>query len=189
MREQTITKREAASLVLRLMGVYIAVRYLEYVPTALGALSLLMSPPPGAVRMWLLLSSVLPPVAYFAVCALLVFGSDWIARRLVPEDKPVFGTGTVMSTKEVLSLAFCCLGLAILAGAIPRIPQAAIIMSVVRWGSPGPGRNRGTIQGLAQVAGIIIQAAIGLVLFLQARGLAGLWHKLRDYKGIQESNP
>lgn len=157
------SRLDVAVIALRLIGIYILVQ------AALLAAMLI----PGVVGVFSL-STVLEElvfplvliagVAGVGVC-LLVF-SEWIGRRILPRD----GGGPAEGASDSLTwqaIAFAVLGVYLVAESMPGIVANTVY-----------GFNESGIMG-AQRLSDLVQIVVGVVLFFQARGLAGLWHKLR----------
>jgi hypothetical protein len=123
--------------------------------------------------------SVGAALLYLLVCLVLVFKSDAIARRIAPDEQATLAPG--LDTDTVQALAFCILGLVLLTKSIPELAQSTVAYFMI---------ERAQDQAISrflcgQLVSTVIQFVIGLVLFLQADGLAGIWKKLRTAKGIQ----
>ena len=178
-----MTKREFTAIVLKLTGVFVLVRYLGYLPMVLSPLTVIRFGESNTFSTWLVgVGSIVPPLLYLAACILIIIKSEKIAARLIPEDGK-FRVGFNLSREDVLTIAFCCIGLVFFVGSIPRLVQAfsSLVLTRSTMSQSGHSRPWGVY---ATLASHLVQAIIGLALFLQARGMSGLWHKLRDYKGI-----
>jgi len=188
MNGEMMTKREFAAIVLKLMGIYILVRYLGFLPMILSPLAIIRVGEPNAVNTWFwALASIVPSILYLAVCLAIVAKGEVIATKLIQNDGE-FTVGFSLSKGDVLTVSFCCIGLTILVGSIPNLVQTASSMALAKKAPELFPQSRYWIGSCTRLAANIVQVLIGLTLFLQARGLAGLWHKLRDYKGIQDHN-
>ncbi len=186
-----MTKREFTAIILKLTGIYILVRYLGSLPSILSPAVSLSSYATEYARhtgetitldiwVWGLLATLLP-TAYFAICILIVVKSKAIAAKLIKDDGE-FNVGFSLSQDDVLIIAFCCIGLAVLVGAIPDLIESGTNLTLLNKVPDGFHPSRTWIMAHAKVAADSMQALIGIALFLQARGLAGLWRKLRNYK-------
>lgn len=177
-----MTKREFTAIILKLTGIYILVRYLGSLPSILSPAVSLSSYETITLDMWVwgLLATLLP-IAYFAICILIVVKSKAIAAKLIKDDGE-FNVGFSLSQDDVLIIAFCCIGLAVLVGAIPDLIESGTNLTLLNKAPDGVHPSRTWIMAHAKVAADSMQALIGIALFLQARGLAGLWRKLRNYK-------
>ncbi len=183
-----MTKREFTAIVLKLTGVYILVRYLGFLPMVLSPLTVIRFGQSDAVTTWFWgLAAIIPPLVYLVACILIVVKSERIATKLIPDDGE-FSVGFSLSQEDVLTVAFCCIGLMILVGSIPDIVQSVSNLALAKKGPEHFGQSRFWINAYARLVANVVQLIIGLALFLQSRGLAGLWRKLRDYKGIQDHN-
>lgn len=186
--EKAMTKREFTAIVLKLTGVYILVRYLGFLPMALSPLTAIRFAEPNATSTWLWgLVAIVPPLLYLGICILIVLKSEMISVKLIPEDGD-FSIGSSLSKEDVLTVAFCCIGLMVLVGTIPDAVQSGSKLALAKRAPEHFNQSSYWISAYARLTANVVQVLIGLALFLQARGLAGLWHKLRDYKGIEDHN-
>ena len=87
-----------------------------------------------------------------------------------------------LDADTIQALAFCILGLVLLTNSIPELAQSAVAYFMTECGQ-GQAISRVLCS---QLVSTVIQFVIGLVLFLQADGLTGVWKKLRTAKGIQK---
>jgi membrane protein insertase Oxa1/YidC/SpoIIIJ len=174
--------RRTASLVLKLIGIFILVKYLGYLPMVLGTFNLITSTGPSRLDTFIgIVISAGTPLLYLVASILIVIKSEAIARRVAPDEQMAPPTGIDADT--IQTLAFCIVGLVFLTGALPRFAQFATNYFMVQR-MPNQ-KIPYTLYG--QLIGTMLQIVIGVVLFLQADGLTGLWKKLREAKGIQNS--
>lgn len=158
------SRLDVAVIALRLIGIYILVQ-----AALLGAMLI-----PGIVSAFsistVLKELILPLVLIAGVAGvggcLLVF-SEWIGRRILPRDGGGPAAGALDSSTWQ-AIAFAVLGVYLIVESMPRI-----VANTVYYGF-----GESEIMG-AQRLSDLVQIAVGVVLFFQARGLAGLWHKLR----------
>ncbi len=174
-----MTKRELTALVLKLTGIYVLVRYLAYLPYVLSPLTLTHTED-AFPWLWALMATA-PSLLHFAVCVLIVVKSEGVASRLVPRDGEI-SIAVTWSKEDVLTVAFCCLGLMLLVSVIPQLVQTATTF-VLEARTERFGGFRYPISSWARLAGNLAQLAIGLALFLQAPGLATLWRRLQETRG------
>ena len=123
----------------------------------------------------LMLASILAPIILP-----LVFGAVlWFeAERLSGNADVDADAGTSPSIETLQKLAFTCIGVYILALAIPDVAKVIYYywqLSVPGGSQIGTGAERG-----AAIVGTAVEIAIGLWLVLGAGGLANLIHRLRD---------
>jgi len=173
-----MTKRDFAAIVLKLTGVYILVRYLGYLPIVFGPI-VMMWGDPTLMPEWQLWLAMLPPWVYLAFCVLIVVKSEAIAAKLIKQDGE-FHVGFRLSKEDVLTLAFCCIGLVILVGSLPVFVEAIARFAVTQNAALYASSSQHWIGSSARLAAAVVQVLIGLGLFLQARGLAALWFRLRN---------
>jgi len=177
-----MTKREFTAIILKLTGIYILVRYLGHLPTILSPLTVIELGDPSSIdtNIWGI-AAVVPPLIYLAICILIVVKSKAIAAKLNKDDGE-FNVGFSLSQDDVLTIAFCCIGLAVLVGAIPDLVKWGSNLTLDRIYAKELNNSRLYFRAYTGFAAILAQVLIGGALFLQARGLAGLWQKLRDFK-------
>jgi hypothetical protein len=180
--KEKMNARHTASLALKLIGIFILVKYLGYLPMVLGAFNLISSTGPSRLTSLVGVAiSAGTPLLYLAVSVAIILKSDAIARRLVPDDQAAISTTVDAETIQVL--AFCAIGLVTLINAIPKLAQVTTNYFILRH--MAEQKISYTLYG--SFIATAIQVIIGVVLFLQADGLVGLWKKLREAKGIQDS--
>lgn len=174
-KECVMNARKTASLVIKLIGVFVFVQNLGYLPMALETFyySFWKNDYSDSEKMMGLVNSLGTPWLYLTMCILVIGFSNAIARRLVPDEKDSIAVNIDADT--IQALAFCAIGLSVLAGAIPKLGglvayyfvQARMEDQVIVY------RHYG------QLAGFLIQVVIGAYLFLQPGGLVGLWKRLQ----------
>jgi uncharacterized membrane protein len=174
--------RHTASLVLKLIGIFTLIKYLGYLPMVLSAFNLITSSGPSRLDTFVGIAiSAGTPLLYLIVSILIIVKSDAIAERIAQDEQVMIASGIDADT--IQTLAFCILGLVLLTGAVPKLAQLGTNYFMLRR-MP----NRGVSYTLyGQLIGTVLQIIIGFFLFLQADGLTGLWKKLREAKGIQNS--
>ncbi|MDX9980250.1 MAG: hypothetical protein RBU25_09530 [Lentisphaeria bacterium] len=172
--------RQLASLVLKLFGIFLLLRHLGLFFLILGQVNMISSTGfSGFDNTTSIAISVGAVLLYLLVCLLIIVKSDAIARRIAPDEQAMLAPG--LDADTVQALAFCILGLVLLTGSIPKLAQSAVVYFMTECGQ-GQANSRGLCS---QLVSTVIQFVIGLVLFLQADGLTGIWKKLRTAKGIQ----
>jgi hypothetical protein len=141
-----------------------------------------------SVYLWGLIGSLLPFLSMALAGVLLLRFSRALAPRLVGEDKPL-GISGAMTAGDVQAVGFSIVAVLIflrailpLSGAIGTWLFAASRDYSERWMS---GMVRDAWQnGLS--AGI--QLVLAIALFLQARGLANLWHHIQIGRYVRIDN-
>lgn len=172
--------RQLASLVLKLFGIFLLVRHLGFLFMMLGQVNMIRSTGlSGFDNTTGIAISVGAALLYVLACLLLVFQSDAIARRIAPDEPAMLAPG--MDADTIQALAFCILGLVLLTKSIPELAQSGVYYFMIE----GEQYQASSRVLYSQLVSTVIQFVIGLVLFLQADGLTGIWKKLRTAKGIQ----
>ena len=177
-----MTKREFTSIVLKLTGIYILVRYIRLLPMVLSPLNVIEWGDPSAISTWLWgLAATVPSFIYLAICILIVVKSKAIAAKLIKDDGE-FNVGFRLNYDDVLTIAFCCIGLVVLVGAIPELVQWGSNLALNKMMAQKFNHSPQGYRAYTGFLAILVQVLIGGALFLQPRDLAGLWKKLRTYK-------
>jgi hypothetical protein len=159
-----ITRHDMATVTIRVVGIYFIVLGLRVAPMLYSFL--VPSQPLDAVAVGYL---VLDGGLYLAVgILLLVFGKDW-GRRILPNPGPAQPDPT---SNDLLEMAFAVVG-AVLAA------KALVGITIIFIGGRGTWQIYGP-PGWLPYLGPAVQLALGIALFLGARGLTRFWHKLRS---------
>jgi len=167
-----MSKREFSSIVVKLAGVCMLVRHLGFLPMILNAFCSVQHADP-----MLTLSA---PVFGLLTGIFMIAGSDWIAIRLIRNDGE-FMPAFKLSREEVLNIAFCCIGLLTLIDALPKLfYSAANYVQLSRISGCNLLQPQYGIKSLVSTVGqYLIQALIGLALFLQPHRLEHFIRKFR----------
>ncbi len=175
-----MTKREIASMILKLAGLLAVVKYISFVPMMVGAIITLFASKGDVGNAFTSLMYMLGSLFYPVCCVFLIIYSDKFAAKLFPEDKMV-QISTSMSKDEIMSIAFTCIGLLVIAGAIPEFINLATTYTI----TDGAGRQwqRGNIPRLVAA---IVKLVIGCWCFLGAKGIVNLRYKIKGNVGSQE---
>jgi hypothetical protein len=180
-----MTKHELASFALKLLGIYAIIESLPLFQF-LGGLAYMVRSDKGeaVVEFWPSVIVLVSLLLVAAVGALLIVFSRNLAPLFVGEDGPL-GMSSVLTGRDVQAIGFSIVAVLIFLQAIPQIGQAAwtgFYVASRRFSEPVPG---GMVQSVFRY-GIpaVIQLVLAIVLFLQARGLANLWHRIRIGKYV-----
>jgi hypothetical protein len=123
---------------------------------------------------WQIIFSFMMPVLYFAIGLLLIrFAprlSVWLFRDSAGVGGAMVGPVTTTAGQNLQAIAFSVIGVMTMISAAPRL-ASHIWLLLMSTGAP--------MGGYAQLVEPIVEFLFGLALFLQARGLSILWHKLR----------
>lgn len=175
-----MTKKEIASLFIKLTGVYLFVSFfafLQFLPYSIAN-----------IRFYDL-SSVIGPVLqvihvliYWAVLFLLITKSDALAAKLIKDDKP-FGLSLSVDRDEIITIAFCCIGLTLFVTAISDLISFILgSISYIRDSNmfPYDGQNSyWSIGRVAKLIDIIVRSVAGVYLFCYPRKIINLWERVR----------
>lgn len=174
-----MTKREMTSLVLKLVGIYIVVRYIGYFPMILSPLITMRMGEPSNLTAWFYaLATMLSLLIYPVFCIFIIICSNRLARWLIREDDTV-ELPVSISKDDIMTIAFCCIGLVIMAGAIPQLANIVTNYILLKAMPEYADMGRFRIDRQARFAGALVKFILGLLLFLRSKGLVGLWHKIR----------
>ncbi len=172
-------------MIIKLAGFVAVIKYIGQIPMAVGAIVLFLADKdnPGYAFMSSMyaLGSLITPIVY----VLLIVFSDKIAAKLFPEDKMV-PLSTSMSKDNIMSIAFTCIGLLVIAGSIPELIKIAsrylMNAGIISGRPPRLWHNEYTVTCIAA----IVKFAIGCWCFLGAKGIVNLRHKIRGHVNSQE---
>jgi len=165
-----MTRKDILSVAMKILGIYFLVKAIHFAPFLVTVIQGLQSEK-ERVFLSFAIAQVGAVLVSFAAAVILLKWSGSIAGRLTKdyESEPTT-MGRWLGKDELLEVAFCVVGVVILADALPRIPQL-IIRGILREPIfPDP-------YGL--IAALVAQLGIGLYLTLKAKGLVGLLRKLR----------
>jgi hypothetical protein len=172
-----MTKREIASLVIKLMGVFILIRSLLYMPMTFGNVFTVGWQDRGEwIGTLFLLGflSVLPPVFSLAIIIL----SDKLAEWLIKDDHPIELPGSVRK-EDVMLVVFTCVGLYLIVTAIPTLIVYLSNFLMFHRARNGVSYSGGFYNAYRLVAPVV-QIALGVWLFVGSSGLVKLWKKIRS---------
>ena len=176
-----MTKREIASLAIKLMGIFILLKSISYAPMIFGSVF------SGVYRSeeWGLLLTVF--YVFIAIISLvwglfIIVLSDKVAAWLIKEDddKVVEASGSI-NKDDVMLVVFSCIGLFIIVTGFPNLMlHLSQFFTVRRAGSDSAAYfSGGTYKALRLVAPVV-QIALGVWLFAGAKGLVKFWKKIRS---------
>lgn len=185
-----MTKHELASFALKLLGIYALIESLPLFQF-LGSLAYMLRSDrhDTAMEFWGVVGMLVPLLLVAMAGAVLIVFSRNLAPRLVGEDRPL-NMPSVLTGCEVQAIGFSIVAVLIFLRAIPQIGNViwtGFYMHSRRFSEPMPGRMTQDIWRYGIPA--LIQLVLAIVLFLQARGLSNLWHRIRSgkYVGVEEA--
>jgi hypothetical protein len=175
-----MTKQELASVVLKLMAIYVIVvqgPMLLIALTASGGLSFLRVDPFSAILIFLF--KIVLPVLYLILCVWVIRRSDAAAERVFPENGKLVAS-TTLDMRDVQAIAYSCVGLLVLANAAPKVINLAGVLSF-KLTSPSYRYWESYSTTLPQILGAFAQAIIGLYLVFYPQGFTKLWLIANDH--------
>ena len=175
-----MTKRETASFVLKLIGIYIVLRFIGYFPSVLAPLFTMKFTSSG---IFLALISTIVTLAHPAFCLLVIFKSDKVASWLVPEDKPLTA-GINIDKNDIMTIGFAIVGLLVIVSVIPKFAQMATNYSLSK-NALEYQTERYLIQLKATIVSSLVGLLLGLALFFGSKKLVEIWNE-RQFNSNKE---
>ena len=174
-------KRELSSMVIKLAAVYRLAGNLAFLLMSLNSICFMRDCPPEpwlSQLRWTLLT--LSPIFALLIDVFMLVGSDWIAAKIFRDERqlsPVFS----LSFEELLSVAFCCIGLLVFVDSLPKLLHSISALISLNQ-EPGIGllETMFGVEKTAHACGIALQTLAGIILFLQAQRLARFCRKRYD---------
>ena len=158
----TMNRRDLADLIVKIVGL---LALLMSIVMLHSTAIILENTAPG--RPSVLLLTLVPIALMLGIGLLLIRRSSRFASVLLgKEEVPEAQSGT-WSSQDVQDIAFSVMGLYILVTGIPGLLQFGIPMV---FGHPHPRWS---------IVAPFVRCLLGIGLFLQARGIARFWHRLR----------
>jgi hypothetical protein len=177
-----MSKREIAALALRLLGIYCLVQSLPYIQ---GLVWFFTAETPPSRGLGLLLQPLLPAALLMAAGVFLLLRADRVGQ-FVAGREPEQPVTRAWSTHQVQSIAFSAVGAYLLAVSLPDLCMfvvQAIAACIAVSGMPKAQVQAVMQQQGAHVIASLLRTALGLWLFLGAKGWSNLWHRLHPTMG------
>jgi hypothetical protein len=175
-----MTRHELASFALKLLGIYVLFESLPFLQQV-GSLVYML---PGYRNQpisvfWVTLITLVPLLLVVAAGAVLIVFSRSLAPVLIGEDKPL-GISSAVTGRDVQAIGFSIVAVLIFLQAVPPIGQATwTIYYAASHRFPESAASQ-VVQGVWRYGvPAAIQLVLAVILFLRARGLAKLWHRIR----------
>lgn len=170
-----LTGHDAAVIALRLLGIYCL---LDTVPllAVLAMLPQMVRSAGGTVEVLVFLATFVPHALYVALGVWLLVTARRLARWLLP-SAAAGSVGLSLAGVEAQAIAFSVVGVLLVGRALPDLARG--LSYVVQSSSDGIQVGPRWDDALPGLVGVAVQAGLGVVLFLRARGLALLWHRIR----------
>ena len=169
----TLTGIGLGTIALQLLGVYcisLALPIFSMLASYLGASGVTSIGRPG----WQILFSFMMPGTYLVIGALLIRYaprlSSWLFRETA--NGVMAGPVTTAVGQHLQGIAFAVVGLMAIIDSVPRL-TSFLWMAMTSW------LGRFGSEGFGAAVEPIMRLLLGLALFLQSKGLALFWHKIR----------
>jgi hypothetical protein len=174
-----MTKREIASLTIKMMGVYCLIKAIANVPMTIGVIysqTMMQSSITEAIGP--ISISILVLVVFFAASFLIIAFSDKIAKRLIRESANTsLEINTSMKAEQVMAIAVSCIGLYFLVAAFPSLIRQTMMYFMRRSHSAYAESQSLLFQ---YYLGPLVQLILGAWLFMGSKGIVKLWKKIRS---------
>ena len=174
----TMTKRSLASLVIKLMAVYILITFIRALPYVLGAFQMGIMSRGILAALAGIGASLLFPAIWCAAGFVLITLADPIAAKLIPEDEKIEALPTA-SGETILRIVLVCMGVFILIQVLPQLMQtlvSSIYLTRASFGQAAGSLGRHVIGKLISSG---IQIVCGLILIRNPKLVAG-WINWQD---------
>ena len=178
-----MTKREIASLVIKLMGVFVLLKSISYVPMVLSGMFSVWQTPDRSGAVWVVLIAVITVIVSAIPLMwglLIIVLSDKVAGWLIKDDKAAEITGS-MNKEDVMLVVCSCIGLYLIVTAFPRlIVDCSRFFAIRRAGSDWAAYLSSGFNRTLNLMAPVVQIALGVWLFAGAKGIVKLWKKIRS---------
>jgi hypothetical protein len=167
-----MTKREIASLVIKLMGVFSGIFSAVRTHDGSGFLQTMFA------MMMFFLAAVIP----VAWSLLIIFFSDKASVWLIKDERAIENVSTSISKEDVMTIAVSCIGLFFIVAAVPQIISSMMFnfpAMLRRMSSQFTGPS-GSMNLLRQLVIPAVQIGLGIWLFAGSKGIVKLWKKIRS---------
>jgi hypothetical protein len=177
-----MTKRDIASLSIKLMGVFILLKSIAYIPMTFSGMFSVMHSQGWLFAVFVVLISIVVAGIPLVWSLLVIFFSDKAAAWLIKDDSPAEITGDPMTKGDVMAVAISCIGLYFIVAAAPLMIHALInntiqVRQQIAFPLLSPSRMMNLLKNMAVPA---VQLALGIWLFVGSRAIVNLWKKIRS---------
>ena len=185
-RASIMTKREVASLALKILGIYafiISVSVLQSMVLMIATYSAQYTDHPnrGPGLSSLATGSIISLLLLIFLGCFLITASEKLSRLIFPKDVAEERVLSLAS-KDAQTIAFSIVGVLLLARAVPRL--FGVIVQISHLCQESPFSRSIKWRAIESSVVLVVQFALGLYLFLGSKGLSGLWHKMQQTKGM-----
>lgn len=177
-----ITRGDVAVLTLRLLGVFAMIQGSAF----LGMLGTIFSSfGSGVGGLGSALAMAAPYGIYLGLGIVLVATAGWIGPKLLPDARRSDDAAGRASARDIQAVAFSVVGVTVAAWSVGDLGSA---MWFLFFRSARPNDDH-TAWELAspQLARFAFQVGVGVVLFLGAKGLTNLWHRVREPNPVHDA--
>jgi hypothetical protein len=170
-----ITRGDVAVLAVRLLGVIAIIQGSAFL-AVLG--SVFSNFGAGAGVVWATLAVAAPYGIYLGAGIVLVATAGWIGPKLLPDARRSDDAAGRASARDIQAVAFSVIGVAVAVWSVGELASAIWYLSFrsarrdedhTAWDLASPHLVR-----------FAIQVGVGVVLFLGAKGLSRVWHRVRE---------
>jgi hypothetical protein len=163
-----MTKREIASLSIKLMGVFILIKSIASVPIVFYAWR-----PSENIGLLQSVLVLLLSILMIIIPLVIIFLSDKAAAWLIKDDTYLGAIGTSISKEDIMMMAISCIGLYFIIAAMPML----IINTSFFFRPSAPSFLQNAFRTLIAPA---VQLGLGVWLFVGSKGIVKLWKKIRS---------
>jgi hypothetical protein len=174
-----MTKRETASLLIKLMAVYAMLQFAPSLLYVIGHLHTVRSSPTPGHGAIMLAITLVSPLIWIGFCLFILRFSSKMAKLIVRDDGEC-GALLSLSFKECQTLGYNFIGLLLIVQSFPQLLRLASTVRVAEYVGSLTDDTRLLRNVLPTLLAFLAQFILGLVLFFRARGLANLWENLQQ---------
>lgn len=180
---QTMKPNQLATLVLRLLGIYSLIQSIPLLDVGLSMIALVQAKQETA-GIGSVVTAGLPFICMVLVGILLIMFSTSLGEELTRDldDANI----AVASFSQFQVVAVALVGVLIFASALPHLFNSVI--GLINWvRTTGADRKNSplattyTARNIFTAIGYILEGALGLWMFLGARGFTEIWRSLREF--------
>jgi len=183
-----MTKREVASLALKLLGIYafiISVSLLHSMMLMIATYSAQYADHLGQVPSLTLLAagSMISLLLLIFLGCYLIMASERLSRLIFPQE----GTEdkiSSLSSRDVQTIAFSIVGVLLLTSAVPGLFRVMLRISQVLYHQKNLFSTVVKGRIIEDSVVLVVRLTLGLYLFLGSKGLSRLWHKIQQTRGM-----
>ncbi len=167
-----MTKREATSFVIRLIGIYILLRFISFFPMVLNPLVSIRS---ISTDLFPAIVSAVVTLAHPIFCLFVIIKSDTVAAWLIREDKPL-GLGSNIGKDDIMAISFSIVGLLLIVSVLPKFAEMAAKYSSSK-SLPDYQAPKYLLHLKGLFAASAVELILGLCLFFGSDKLVDFWKR------------